>query len=150
MCALAASLLHCQNSGRFRHRRPQTNGQQPQAYLSAQQTTPGNNKANNGSQELSENPEQTPGKNSQAEGKFEEKNKSYQELDDELEDPELEKYWKMVKFGVPEASVRQKMSREGYDPDLLRQFTRALAKAGNRPQKSDSSSDSTGSELSEE
>lgn len=41
------------------------------------------------------------------------------EPEQEPEDPRLAKYKKMVQLGIPLAAVRQKMSLEGVDPELL-------------------------------
>ena len=35
------------------------------------------------------------------------------------EDPRYEKYFKMLRLGVPEPSVQQKMMAEGFDPSIL-------------------------------
>merc|ERR1712173_8759 len=35
------------------------------------------------------------------------------------QDPRYEKYFKMLRLGVPEASVQQKMAAEGFDPSIL-------------------------------
>lgn len=42
--------------------------------------------------------------------------------------PDLSKYFKMMRVGVPEVSVMEKMSRDGFDPGLLADPTALIPK----------------------
>ncbi|KAL5279895.1 CCDC53 family protein [Megaselia abdita] len=59
------------------------------------------------------------------------------------EDFRYKKYFKMVQFGVPPSGVKQKMSAEGFDPEILDKPNQILEDGSTEPPERDTETDSS-------